>query len=671
MPLKKIPYYDIVYSKERFFMGGIDVNKYKVYFVQTGCVFNNEHFLPYAVGTIAAYSFGIEKICSSYELSDLIYKCDDFQETLDRIQEPGVVAFSNYMWNFRFNLKLAKAVKERYPDCKIIFGGHQIADTKEWLEDYPFIDFAIFGEGEIIVSKILLALIGDGNFSEISNISYRLNSKIFETERKSVCGDINTFPSPYLTGVFDNIVKNNDDTFAAVIETTRGCPYHCAYCDWGDYDQPMRRFDPERVKKEIEWIGKNSVVFVVFADSNFGFYKTDSGIVDALVEAKQRYGFPQAVEIAFAKLGSKEIFEMNKKLYENNMSRGATLSMQTLNPTALKNIGRENMTPDKFTYYIDLYAKSNIPFYTELILGLPGETYDSFCSGVDYLLENGQHNSIHVFYCEVLPNAVMGQKDYIQKHGIELLKRDFILRNGVNSEGVSGESNVITSTDTMSREAFVKSMFYAFTVQVFHNFGLLRVAALYFHYEKDISYHKFYNSLLEWLFKMPERFTARIIASFFEKHRQAASGKSTDAYINPAFGETQFNLSDGAFLELISRSEAFYADAADFLGTLDIPDDIRDELIRFQKLIIRKPENRRKTERFSHDWVGYYLSLIQNRTAVLQKKDNEVTVFPSAEYNDLVSFARQIAVKGRRIGKSIILTEPDSYQVHPGKGVIR
>ncbi|MGN1195864.1 MAG: B12-binding domain-containing radical SAM protein, partial [Acutalibacteraceae bacterium] len=567
------------------------------------------------------------------------------------------------IWNFKFNLKLAKAVKERYPDCKIIFGGHQISDTSEWLQKYPFIDFAVFGEGEIVISNILLALIGNGDFSSIPNIAYRNSEKIIETERESICGDINTFPSPYLNGIFDNIVQNGSDTFAAVIETTRGCPYHCAYCDWGDYNQPMRRFDIQRVKKEIEWLGKNSVVFVVFADSNFGFYDNDAEIIDELVRIKKKYGFPQAVEIAFAKLGSKDIFEMNKKLYENDMSRGATLSMQTLDKTSLKNIGRENMTPDRFTYYIDLYAKANIPFYTELILGLPGETYESFCKGVDYLLENGQHNSIHVFYCEVLPNAVMGQKEYIKKHGIELLKRDFVLRNGVNSEGVSGESNVIVATNTMSRDMLVKSMFYAFTVQVFHNFGLCRAIALYFHYEKKFSYYQFYNSLLDWLNERPERFTSRIFKKFYDRHRKSASGKDFDAYINPAFGDTQFNLSDGAFLELVNSCNEFYNDIIDFLSDLSGPDDIKGELLRFQKLIIRKPSNLEESETFSYNWACYYSSLMKNKKAILKNENIEIKVFSSPEYNDPVSFARQIAIKGRRIGKSIILNDPHGYEV--------
>ena len=89
------------------------MKKRKLYFIQTGCVFNDEHFLPYAAGIIAAYALQNKIIEEAYELVDIIYKCDNFEETLANIEESSVLAFSNYMWNFEFNLKLAKELKIR------------------------------------------------------------------------------------------------------------------------------------------------------------------------------------------------------------------------------------------------------------------------------------------------------------------------------------------------------------------------------------------------------------------------------------------------------------------------------------------------------------------------------------------------------------------------------
>lgn len=336
--------------------------KKKVYFVQTGCVFNNEYFLPYAAGIIAASAFQKPEISNAYVLADIIYKCDDFEATLQSITEPAVVAFSNYMWNFAFNLQLAARLKEKYPACITVFGGHQIDDTEQWLEKHSFIDVAIFGEGEIIFSEILLSLACGKNLNAVSGISFRTQHGITTTAKRNHCTDINKIPSPYITGIFDKIIQQNpDDSFAAVLETSRGCPYHCAYCDWGDYDIPLRHFDVARVKQEIEWCGKNNIVFITLADSNFGICETDEDIVNEFVRTKNTYGYPKAVEIAFAKYSPERVFAMNKKLYENQMSRGATLSMQTLSPVALKNIGRENITRDKFSKLIRMYSEQGIP----------------------------------------------------------------------------------------------------------------------------------------------------------------------------------------------------------------------------------------------------------------------------------------------------------------------
>lgn len=632
-----------------------------IYFIQTSCVFNNEHFLPYAVGVIAAYAFKNEKIASYYELADFIYKCDNFDETLNHIKEPSVVAFSCYMWNYEFNLKLAEEIKGRYPDCKIIFGGPQISDTEKWLEEYPFVDYAVFGEGEKTVSDILLSICDEKTVSSVDNISYRSGEEIVTNPRKNSIIDINEIPSPYLTGIFDKILKNNDDKFAAIIETSRGCPYHCAYCDWGNPGLPMRFFDVERVKNEIEYLGKNSIVFVVLADSNFGIGDKDEEIADKFIQTKKEYGYPKGIEMAFAKHNPDRVFSINKKLYENDMSRGATLSMQSLDPVTLKNIGRENITKEKFSGLLQMYSENHIPSYTELILGLPGETYESFCEGIDYLLDIGQHNSIHVFYCEILPNALMGSKEYIEKHRIKTLERNFTLRNGMDSVGIGGKSQIVVSTETMNAENYLKSILYAFTVQVFHNFGLLRVVALYFHYEKNMKYKDFYNSLIIWLENHPDTFIGKIFKQFRLKYEMSLNGSGFEIYENELFGKTQFNLQDGAFLEIMCSYDEFYSEIASFIGSLSDNIVINNEMIEFQKMIIRKPCNRVEHRTFSFDWLNFYKKLIEGKSISLEKESIKFSVLKTCEYDDWISYAEAIVIKGRRIGKSIILNDINAY----------
>lgn len=90
------------------------------------------------------------------------------------------------------------------------------------------------------------------------------------------------------------------------------------------------------------------------------------------------------------------------------MNKGVTLSLQTLSEDAAAKVGRTNVSIKHYTELMRLYNAEDIPTYTELILGLPGENYTSFANGLDNLLNAGQHHSVYVHNCEWLPCSVMG-----------------------------------------------------------------------------------------------------------------------------------------------------------------------------------------------------------------------------------------------------------------------
>ena len=67
------------------------------------------------------------------------------------------------------------------------------------------------------------------------------------------------------------------------------------------------------------------------------------------------------------------------------------------------------------------YVEADLVTYTELILPLPGETYDSFKEGVDNLLDSSQHSGLIVYNCSIMPNAEMGDANYQKKHKIKTI----------------------------------------------------------------------------------------------------------------------------------------------------------------------------------------------------------------------------------------------------------
>ena len=113
--------------------------------------------------------------------------------------------------------EIAEKVKKAYPDCVIIFGGHNVPPDNSFLEKYPFIDFLVHGEGEEAFKAIMLEILKEEkDFSKIKNISYRVSEKKKEkTETEILCRL--DYPSPYLGGWFDYIFEENGISLRGMI----------------------------------------------------------------------------------------------------------------------------------------------------------------------------------------------------------------------------------------------------------------------------------------------------------------------------------------------------------------------------------------------------------------------------------------------------------------------
>ena len=110
-------------------MSGGDDGMKNVYLIQFGAEFGEENtrsaFLPYSIGCLAAYAWSKPEIQTRYVLKDLFFLRKDF--SAQALDEPFLVGFSCYVWNYAYNIEAAKQIKAAFPDCRIFFGGHQIA----------------------------------------------------------------------------------------------------------------------------------------------------------------------------------------------------------------------------------------------------------------------------------------------------------------------------------------------------------------------------------------------------------------------------------------------------------------------------------------------------------------------------------------------------------------
>lgn len=627
--------------------------KEKVYFVQVGVSYSSPCFLPYSVGCIVAYLKKDGYVSENYEIPDIIVMREKISDVIKRFDNPSYVAFSCYTWNLEYNKTLAAELKKKYPDVKIIFGGHSVPHNASFLDQYEFIDYLMHNEGEETTAAFLKAVAEGTDLSEVPNISYRTENGNATTEFRHPC-NISSYSSPYIEGVFDNILKENPDVeFHATLETNRGCPYECAYCEWC-YTKNIRQFPIDKIKAEIEWIAENKIEYCYCADANFGILDRDVEIAQYVVDTKNKYGYPKVFKPCYAKESNDNVFKAGYILNKNQIDKGVTLAYQSLNEQTLKKVGRKNLNLQHFSELYTRYKEADIPTYTELILGLPGETYESFCKGICELLESGQNNSMTVYDCQICANAEMGSEEYRNAYGIKASRIPLLgIHYNPEFNGVTEYFEIITETADMPKSDWVKSNMFSVVLQSFHHLGLLRYFALYLRYEKNVSFYDFYSDLFAYIYEKNEGFINQLFSELYDRKADVETADWT--YTREVFGSTGWYFEEGAFLELVYHSDVFWDEIKDYLEGYNIEKVLFEELFVYQKALVRLPGINSVEVNSEYNFYKYFEAISENKKAELKKVKSVLSVESEKKIENWEEYAREIIWFGKRYNATLLV----------------
>ena len=629
------------------------MEKKKVYLVQANYTYSGSAHLPYAVGMLQAFSMKDKQVADIYSFESIIFERKSPREIIDGISDPSVIGFSCYVWNYEFNKTIASAVREKYPECKIIFGGHHVREGHEQLEKYSFIDVLIHGEGEEAFRDVLLCFAGKKDFCEVKNISYRLGDECFDNVKAPIL--LCDYPSPYLEGVFDPIIDANPQyEFIALLETNRGCPYSCAYCDWGCLSSKLRLFPMERIRKEIDWLCDRKIIGCGGTDSNFGIIERDEEITDMLVEARIKRGYPKKFQTSYAKNSNDRVFRIGKKFEDSGMSKGVTISYQTMSPVAAENVLRKNIPIETFSQLMNKYNECGIPTYTELILGLPGETVESLKSGIDELLRAGQHYSLYVHNCELLPCSTMADAEYMKKYDIAATKLPLNEphRESVEIDGVPEYSHLVTRTYSMSEEDWIEMNVFAYFVQSFHHLGLLRFVALYLYDSLSVSYKDFYSALINFLKENPETVAGKAMKLVEDKLRGVINDHISITQADERFGKVEWPLEELVFLMTVYERDRFYEEIKPLVRRFVSDIEFSDELIDYQKFMIKYPEITCEEKIFGYDFSSYFDAVLNSKNTALEKKQVKIILDKKGFPLSWEDYARFVVWYGRKSGSN-------------------
>jgi hypothetical protein len=462
----------------------------------------NAYYLPYSAGVIWSYAVAEPSIRDAWQVTEWVWRRDDIEPIAQRLAENDVVTFSTYVWNHNFNYALARRLKEINPGVLTIFGGPEPAITdKDLFRKEPFMDIVICYEGEITFRNLMLAY-DSKDWESIPGLLINRDGEAVSTGDAKRIETLEDIPSPYLAGVFDDLMAANPDImWQGTLETSRGCPFACTFCDWGSLTyNKVKKFGLERVYHELEWMAKHNFDFISITDANFGmFAERDSLIADKIIECQEKYGSPRTFSVAWAKNQKKEVVDIVKKLLDaRGFNQGLTLSVQSLDLDVLENIRRKNMEMNKLNEVFELCEQRNIPTYTELILGLPGESLESWKKNFWTLFEMGNHTGLTVFQAQLLENAEM---NLLQKKLFKITNQSVTdyFSGSYSNEHIEEAIDIITGTKDMPFNVMMEAHIFSWFINTFHINGISTLLSrLVFKYQ-GVPYSEFYADLFEYV----------------------------------------------------------------------------------------------------------------------------------------------------------------------------
>lgn len=649
---------------------GIPELKRNVYLAQVNHTFGLGAFLPYSVGLLQAYAQTDQVIRSEYAFKELFFRREPIKDVVNRMENPDVLGLSFYIWNSSYSHALARAVRTAFPKCLIVAGGPHIPVKNDGFFDrYPSIDILVHYEGEAAFKEILLErLFDDPRYEMISGLTLCSESGVsVPTRRRERQSDLSKIPSPYLSGIFDQFMQTPEWEYHATQETHRGCPFSCQFCDWGSsVFTKVRRFPDDRLEEELAWFSRFKISLLYNADANFAMFDKDVVLTEKMVELKRRYGFPEKFRAAYAKNSNERVFEVSRLLNEAGMSKGTTLSFQSMNPKTLENVKRKNIRMDNFRELMRKYRSAGIPTYSELIVGLPGETYDTFADGIETLISNGAHEGLQVYTCELLPNSEMSEPAYVEKHGIKSVHTPVLFFHGTppeEDESLREHYELVIGTNTLSPDDWLKTQMFAWAVQAFHCMGLTQIIAVFLNAYYGLSYRRFYEKFLGFAALKTDTVLHRAYKSALAGFVALREGREW-GFTDSRFGDITWPLEEGAFLTCVAERDRFYGELfAWLIGTKEErwvgQAGVLRDLVCYQRARVKAPFQQYELVHLRHDIhravaAAYDDSVPRvNGTTFFLEKTNFVSVHADKVHSGLKEFAKEVVWFGRKGGSFV------------------
>lgn len=481
----------------------------------TGVGIATEAF-PLNIGLIASYAkkrFGMEvDVC--------LFKYPEELSEAIRIETPHILGCSNYAWNSNLGYHFLSMAKSLHPEVITVFGGTNYPfdskNQKKFLQQRPALDLHIFYEGEIAFASLVEKRLSVSSSREVFDGPISGCQFLNKETEDLISGppverlkELDLIPSPYVTGILD---KFFDGKLSPLLETARGCPFTCNFCNAGDrYFNKVNLFSDAYVRGEFEYVAKKAsrvgAYHMTLCDNNFGMIPRDAGTAELVAQIKQKHGWPRTVTAWTGKNSKQRVIDATKLLGETLQ---ISMSVQSMDPAVLVNIKRSNIRLEDYQAITHALNQQGRPQVAEIIVPLPGETFETHRKAVRDLLDT-EVASVITHTLQLLHGTpYKDDEEYVRRYGYQAKYRIVPLDFGIYDGNPTFDTEAVSVVSRdFSLEDYLNSRRLLLLIDLCYNSNLFAALKKYIR-----SHNKKYSEWIDFLFDRLSQFPAEVSEIF-------------------------------------------------------------------------------------------------------------------------------------------------------------
>lgn len=328
-----------------------------------------------------------------------------FREILENIgrQKPDAVGFSAYIWNSPLVWRLCRALKGALPGVVLFAGGPEAqCDPAAAFAACPQLDYVLSGEGETVTGPFLKALAQGRDPAGLPGVCCLRSDRLCAAPPPAEM-DPARWPDVWAQGRLAGLEKR-----ILYIETSRGCPYRCAYCLSASAG-PVRALSAQEAVRRLTAMAEAGAQLIKLVDRTFNFDRGRAaaiwrGLID---HSRQRGLMPRYHFEIGAHLLDEEAFRVLEEAPKGLFQFEA--GIQSTDPQVLRRVGRNVFFDQLAGPLTRVRQMGTIPLHTDLIAALPGEDLSTFARSFDQAFAIGAEQ-LQLGFLKVLPGSPMARR---------------------------------------------------------------------------------------------------------------------------------------------------------------------------------------------------------------------------------------------------------------------